>query len=357
MKDAKYLMAFSVPLSVFISIYFREIFSYTAVLYVFLFIPIVELLLPKHLTTFSEQESKSRLKDRFFDWLLYLNLPIVYLILSYGLYSFANYDLQPYEYFGFTLSLGILLATNAINVAHELGHRKNTFDIFITRLLLLPCLYMHFTMEHNHGHHKNVSTELDPATAKKGQSLYHFWINSVVGQYKNAWKIQMKMLKNRKSSFISLDNNLLLFTICQGLYLATIYALLGTGALVLAFLVGVISFLFLETINYIEHYGLKRKKVGNRYERVRNIHSWNSDHIMGRIVLYELTRHSDHHFRASKKYQVLESFEDSPKLPYGYPMSMLIAFVPPLWFAFMHPVLSKMEKKPPLKLGTNPNPI
>lgn len=343
MKDAKYLMAFSVPLSVFISIYFREIFSYTSTLYVFLFIPIVELFLPTHLSTFSEQESKSRLKDKFFDWLLYLNVPIVYLILFYGLYSFANSDLQPYEYFGFALSLGILLATNAVNVAHELGHRKNKFDVFVTRLLLLPCLYMHFTMEHNYGHHKNVATELDPASAKKGQSLYHFWITSVFGQYKNAWQIQMKLLKNKKASFVSSENNLLLFLIYQGLYLTTIYALLGEGALMLAFLVGVISFLFLETINYIEHYGLSRKKVGNKYERVQNTHSWNSDHIMGRIILYELTRHSDHHFRASKRYQVLESLEDSPRLPFGYPMSMLLAFVPPLWFALMHPVLRKME--------------
>ena len=111
----------------------------------------------------------------------------------------------------------------------------------------------------------------------------------------------------------------------------------------LSFLAGVISFLFLETINYIEHYGLRRKKIGYKYERVQNPHSWNSDHIMGRIILYELTRHSDHHFRASKKYQVLESLEESPKLPFGYPMSMLLAFVPPLWFAFMHPVLLKME--------------
>jgi len=343
MKDAKYLMAFSVPLSVFISIYFREIFSYTSTLYVFLFIPIVELFLPTHLSTFSEQESKSRLKDKFFDWLLYLNVPIVYLILFYGLFSFANYDLQPYEYFGFALSLGILLATNAVNVAHELGHRKNKFDVFITRLLLLPCLYMHFTMEHNYGHHKNVATELDPASAKKGQSLYHFWITSVFGQYKNAWQIQMKLLKNKKASFISSENNLLLFLIYQGLYLTTIYTLLGEGALMLAFLVGVISFLFLETINYIEHYGLRRKKVGNKYEKVQNTHSWNSDHIMGRIILYELTRHSDHHFHASKRYQVLESLEDSPRLPFGYPMSMLLAFVPTLWFAYMHPVLRKME--------------
>ena len=336
-------MAFSVPLSVFISIYFREIFSYTSTLYVFLFIPIVELFLPTHLSIFSEQESKSRLKNKFFDWLLYLNVPIVYLILFYGLYSFANYDLQPYEYFGFALSLGILLATNAVNVAHELGHRKNKFDVFVTRLLLLPCLYMHFTMEHNYGHHKNVATELDPASAKKGQSLYHFWITSVFGQYKNAWQIQMKLLKNKKASFISSENNLLLFLIYQGLYLTTIYTLLGEGALMLAFLVGVISFLFLETINYIEHYGLRRKKVENKYEKVQNTHSWNSDHIMGRIILYELTRHSDHHFRASKRYQVLESLEDSPRLPFGYPMSMLLAFVPPLWFAYMHPVLRKME--------------
>jgi len=343
MRDVKYLMAFSVPLSVLISIYFREIFSYTSALYVFIFIPIVELFLPTHLSAFSEHESKSRLKDRFFDWLLYLNVPIVYISLFYGFYSFSYFDMQPYEYVGFALSLGILLATNAVNVAHELGHRNNSFDIFITRLLLLPCLYMHFTMEHNFGHHKNVATELDPATAKKGQTLYHFWITSVYGQYKNAWQIQLRLLKNKKSSFVSLENDLLLFMIYQVLYLTTIFTLFGKETLVLAFLVGVISFLFLETINYIEHYGLRRKKTGDKYERVQNIHSWNSDHIMGRIILYELTRHSDHHFRASKKYQVLESLEDSPRLPFGYPMSMLLAFVPPLWFAYMHPILGKME--------------
>ena len=153
----------------------------------------------------------------------------------------------------------------------------------------------------------------------------------------------MKFLKKNKSFIFSLENNLLLFLVYQGLYLITIYALLGQLAIIIAFLVGVISFLFLETINYIEHYGLRRKKIGYKYERVQNTHSWNSDHIMGRIILYELTRHSDHHFRASKKYQVLESLEESPKLPFGYPMSMLLAFVPPLWFAFMHPVLLKME--------------
>jgi alkane 1-monooxygenase len=343
MKDIKYLMAFSVPLTVFISIYFGGIFSYTSLLYVFFFVPIVELFTPTHQRIFTEKESASRLKEKLFDWLLYLNIPIVYLVLIYGLFSFAKSDILPYEYFGFILSLGILLATNAVNVAHELGHRNNKFDIIITRLLLLPCLYMHFTIEHNYGHHKNVATKLDPATAKKGQSLYYFWITSVFGQYRNAWQIQMKFLKNKKTSFFSLENDLLLFLIYQGFYLATIYLFLGRGAMLIALLVGVISFLFLETINYIEHYGLKRKKIKGKYERVQNRHSWNSDHILGRIILYELTRHSDHHFRASKKYQVLESLEDSPRLPFGYPMSMLVAFFPPLWFAIMHPLLLKME--------------
>ena len=342
MKDAKYLMAFSVPLTVFLSVFFKGVFSYTAPVYVFLFIPTIEFFLPKPRTIFTEKESESRLKDKFFDCLLYLNIPIVYIILIYGLYSITLSNFEPYEYFGVTLSLGILLATNAVNVAHELGHRNSKFDIFATRLLLLPCLYMHFTIEHNYGHHKNVATELDPATAKKGQNLYKFWITSVFGQYKNAWQLQMKFLKKNKSFLFSLENNLLLFLVYQGLYLITIYALLGQLAIIIAFLVGVISFLFLETINYIEHYGLERKKIGDRYERVQNFHSWNSDHIMGRIILYELTRHSDHHYRSSKKYQVLESLEDSPRLPYGYPMSMLIAFVPPLWFSIMHPILSKI---------------
>ena len=227
---------------------------------------------------------------------------------------------------------------------HEMSHRiKKKFDLFIGDWLLSLSWDCAFAIEHAYGHHKNVATKLDPATAKKGQSLYYFWITSVFGQYKNAWRIQMKFLKNKKTSFFSLENDLLLFLIYQGFYLASVYVFLGRGTMLIALLVGVISFLFLETINYIEHYGLQRKKNGGKYERVQSRHSWNSDHIMGRIILYELTRHSDHHLRASKKYQVLESLEDSPKLPFGYPMSMLISFFPPLWFAIMHPLLLKME--------------
>jgi alkane 1-monooxygenase len=332
-------MAFSVPLSVIISFYFKGVYSYAALSYVFIFIPLAESLILVKEKKHSNTDTKKRALNLIFDWLLYLNVPIVYAILGYGLYEFSTTNLLDYEYVGLIFALGILLATNAVNVAHELGHRKNKFEVLLTRLLLLPCLYMHFTMEHNHGHHKHVATDLDPATAKKGQSLYHFWMTSVLGQYKNAWCIQTKLLKKHGVHFLSIKNNMLLFIIYQAAYVGGVYALFGFKIFLIALIVGIISFLFLETINYIEHYGLVRKEVNGKYEKVQNIHSWNSDHVMGRIVLYELTRHSDHHFRASKKYQVLESLENSPTMPFGYPGSMLLATLPPLWYKVMHPKL------------------
>ncbi len=102
-------------------------------------------------------------------------------------------------------------------------------------------------------------------------------------------------------------------------------------------LAAIVGFTLLETVNYIEHYGLLRLKTeSGRYERVKEIHSWNSNHVIGRIVLYELTRHSDHHYKSSKKYQILDCHEESPQMPFGYPTSMVMSLFPPLWFKMMN---------------------
>lgn len=120
--------------------------------------------------------------------------------------------------------------------------------------------------------------------------------------------------------------------------LALIYWFAGPYVLLMFVIAAIFSFLMLETINYIEHYGLRRQKLDNgRYERVQPYHSWNSNHELGRILLYELTRHSDHHYLANKKYQLLDHHENAKQLPYGYPTSMLISMVPPLWFKIMNP--------------------
>ncbi len=121
------------------------------------------------------------------------------------------------------MSMGVLLATNAINVAHELGHRKGLFERTLSKLIYMPCLYMHFYIEHNFGHHLNVATDKDGASARYNQNLYFFWIRSVTKQYIDAWKKQRELLEKSSSSFFSFKNDMLCYTIIQPLYLIVIY--------------------------------------------------------------------------------------------------------------------------------------
>ncbi len=337
MSDLKYLFAYTIPLMTLVSISYNGILTFATPLYAFIFIPLLEIILKDYDREYSESQKEKRLNNILFDILLYLNIPFVFGLLAYGFWVLETKSMLPFEMVGIVLSLGILLATNAINVAHELGHRKTQRERTLSKLLLLPCLYMHFYLEHNFGHHKNVATPEDPATSKKNQSVYHFWITSVLKQYKNAWQIQLSILAKGNHTYFSLKNDMLWYSIFQLCYLDLCFLFFGISGLLFALAVGVLSFVFLETINYVEHYGLVRKKLpSGRYERVQTHHSWNSNHIIGRIVLYELTRHSDHHFKASKKYQILENKKESPQLPFGYPTSILLSLVPPLWFWIMN---------------------
>ena len=338
-KDLKYLMSYSIALTAFIGILYGGPFVYLTVVYTFLFIPILESYTKEGKNTYTDDEKKNRNLDPFFDFLLYLNIPIVFGIFFISLNTLL-YSNTYFEIIGIILSSSIVMATNGINVGHELGHRKSLFSRTCSKLLYLPCQYMHFFIEHNYGHHINVATPNDPATAKYKQNLYSFWISSVTKTYLSAWKIQLKLLRVSKLRFFSFKNDMIFYTVFQTLFLIFIYFNYGLIITLYSLIMSIVSFLFLETINYVEHYGLLRKiKPNGRYERVKPHHSWNSNHTIGRIVLYELTRHSDHHFKSSKKYQILESIQDSPQLPYGYPTSILISFFPPLWFWIMNPLV------------------
>lgn len=338
MKDLKYLAAFTIPISAFIGIYFKGYWSFITPVYAFLLIPALELLLPVNTTNFEGKEREDRLKNMLFDWLLYLNIPLVFGLFYFSLHELATSSYETYELTGIIISLGIVLGTNGINVAHELGHRAKSYERILGKLLLLPSLYMHFYIEHNYGHHLHAATKEDPATAKYNQSVYSFWVTSVTRQYINAWVLQRKLLRSENRGVFSLYNDMLWYTLIQFIHLSFIYYFFGASVLLYALLAALVGFLLLETVNYIEHYGLIRKKLpSGRYERVREVHSWNSNHVMGRIILYELTRHSDHHFKSSKKYQILDYHDSSPQMPFGYPTSMVLSFLPPLWFKIMNP--------------------
>ncbi len=342
----KYLLAYTIPVICILGIYLEGFWTFAGVVFAFGILPVLELILPTDEKNYSQSETDSKLKNRLFDVLLYFNIFIVYGILYFVLQKVSSEKLSVSEIIGIILSLGVVLGSNGINVAHELGHREKLYERVLGKLLLIPSHYTHFFIEHNHGHHLHVSTPEDPSSANYNQSLYTFWIQTVTGTYTKAWQIQKKLNQIEKRSWYSVKNDMLWFTIIQLSYLLSIYYFFSFIGFIVALLSGIVGFLLLETINYIEHYGLKRALLpSGRYERVSEKHSWNSNHILGRIMLYELTRHSDHHYKSQKKYQILEYHDVSPQMPFGYPTSMVLSLFPPIWFAIMNKRIP-LEMKP-----------
>jgi len=341
-SDLKYLTAYLIPIAGFLAVLQSGIYSWSAVIFAFGMIPLIEFFVGRSRQNLTAEEQAAKLESPFFDALLYLNIPIAFALVLFYLSTITSGTFTTTDVVGKTLSVGIVLGA-CINVAHELGHKNQWYQQWSAKLLLLPSLYMHFIIEHNRGHHVNIATPEDPASSRKGEMVYTFWIRSSIMSYLSAWKLEAKRLSRSQKSVFSLDNEMIVFHLIQGAYLGSVAYFFGIQGLLFAIAIAVVGFLLLETINYIEHYGLQRKKLPNgRYERVDMRHSWNSNHEIGRIVLYELTRHSDHHFKANRKYQVLRHHDESPQLPLGYPGSMLMSFVPPLWFAVMNRKLEEV---------------
>jgi alkane 1-monooxygenase len=214
----------------------------------------------------------------------------------------------------------------------------------MAKALLATSLYMHFYIEHNKGHHKRVATPEDPSSARKNEIIYFFFFRTILFSYRSAWNIAIRDCKKRHYALFGIRNEMLQAHLLQALLLFTIGWFFGIFAMACFVIAACIGILLLETVNYIEHYGLSRKKTSNgNYERTMPEHSWNSNHPLGRIMLFELSRHSDHHFLASKKYQLLDHHEHAPQLPTGYPGSMLLALVPPLWMRVMNQKIDKVE--------------
>lgn len=336
MNRLKYSLFLVIPLAAFISFKSSGLWSFTALIISFGIIPLIELLLQPDTRNFDKLQEEAIVKDRLFDFWLYLTVPIQYGLLAYFLIltSSANWTIT--EWIGKLSAMGILCGVLGINTAHELGHRAHIGERFLSKMLLLTSLYMHFYVEHNKGHHRNVSTPEDPASARYRESIYAFWLRSIVTGYFSAWKINAMERKAQGLSFFSPKHEMLWFQIIQIAFVALIYAIFGVQSLLAFIIAALIGILLLETVNYIEHYGLRRAKLNERlYEKSKPIHSWNSDHPLGRIMLFELSRHSDHHYQPQRKYQVLRHFEQSPQMPTGYPGMMLLSLFPPLFYKTM----------------------
>lgn len=344
----KYLSPFILFVAAWFAFNHTGWITFIPVIYAFAFIPLVELFIRPDINNFTAAEEELAKVDKTYDYILYLILPLQYLLLITFLFSLQQDGLSTFDKAGRIISMGLLCGVFGINVAHELGHRVNKTEQLMAKALLLTSLYTHFFIEHNKGHHKNVATHEDPSSARFNESVFAFYPRTLLFTYLSAWKIANNDVQKKGKSKFSLHNEMLQLQLLQLALVATILVVFGwmiLGAYLLSALVGM---LLLECVNYIEHYGLSRKQTASgQYERTLPHHSWNSNHVVGRLMLFELSRHSDHHYLASRKYQVLRHHDHSMQMPTGYPGMMILAHIPPLWFYIMN---KRIKKEAPVAM-------
>jgi len=317
--------------------------TYLPLIFSFLLIPLVEFLFKPTAGNFSKEQEKKEKENKLYTYILYATIPIQLYFLRFFFDAVQEPHVETYELIGRLISMGLLSGTIGINVGHELGHRNNRIEEFLGEILLLSAMNTHFLPYHNAGHHLNVATPNDAATARKNELIYAFFIRSHFTSYKQAWQLENKRLKHAGRSWFHPQNRMVIYTLLNITLCTAIFYFHGAFILLYFIIASVIGILLLESVNYIEHYGLLREqRESGRYEKVKRTHSWNSDHVIGKLMLFNLSRHSDHHYNGSKHYQILKSLPESPQMPTGYPGMVILALIPPLWFSVMNKKLQDL---------------
>lgn len=344
MKALKYLSILLLPITVYISFTSTGWITYLPLIVFFGFVPALELLFNPDKKNFDKEQEKTEKENKMYTYILYAMIPIQLVFLYYFFLVIQEPELAFTDLAGRITAMGLMCGVIGINVGHELGHRNNRLDEFWGEILLLTSLNTHFLPYHNGGHHFNVATPNDAATARRNELLYVFWIRSHFMSYFQAWQIENKRLTDSDRSWFHIQNRMIIYTLANILLLGGIFFFFGWFGLIAFLAAAVFGILLLETVNYIEHYGLLREKNEyGRFERVKRTHSWNSDHVIGKMMLFNLSRHSDHHYNGSKHYQLLKSLPESPQMPTGYPGMMLLSLFPPIWFKLMNKKIQKLN--------------
>ncbi|MBY8965236.1 fatty acid desaturase [Algiphilus sp. NNCM1] len=297
--------------------------------------PLLDLLIGEDRSNAPESAVDALSADRYYQRIVFAYIPSQYLMTILAAWLAVSGGLPWWHLLGLVMATGIVNGV-AINTAHELGHKTNALERWLSRIVLAPVAYGHFFIEHNKGHHKHVATPEDPASARMGESFWRFLPRTVLGSLKSAWSIEKARLERNGQSLWSVRNENLQSWALTVLLFGALSLWLGPWALVFLVAQAAFGFSLLEVVNYMEHYGLRRRKLaGGRYERCQPQHSWNSNHVVTNLLLYQLQRHSDHHAHPTRRYQGLRHFDDAPQLPSGYAGMILVAYLPALWFRMM----------------------
>lgn len=244
------------------------------------------------------------------------------------------------EKIGLFTGIGIASGTVGIVYAHELLHQRNPFERWLGDLLLACVLYSHFRSEHLLVHHSWVATPRDAVSARMGEGFYRFFIRVLREGLSSAWRAETRLLARGGRKPASLRNPFWRYAALQGAMVILAVLIGGWTGVALFIWQAFIAVWQLELTNYVEHYGLTRKYLGEgRYEHIKPRHSWNASHRATNWLLINLQRHSDHHVKPDRRFPLLQTYseDEAPQLPFGYPAMTMIAMVPPLWRKRMNP--------------------
>jgi len=302
-------------------------------------VPLLDRLFGEDRSNPPEQAVVELENDRFYRVLTWLTVPLHAVSLIVAAVWAATQPLSAGGWIVLAIVAG-LASGLAVNTAHEMGHKHTRIEQWLSRLALAIPAYGHFTVEHNFGHHKHVATPEDCASARLNESIYRFALREMPGGLVRAWRIEARRLARRGRSPFSPRNTILQSWAITLVLHGALIAALGPMTLVFLLIHNAMAWFQLTSANYVEHYGLlRRKDPDGRYERCQPHHSWNSNHVFSNLLLFHLERHSDHHAHPNRRYQSLRHFEDLPSLPTGYFGMFLLAYCPPLWFRVMNPRL------------------
>ncbi|WP_433562766.1 alkane 1-monooxygenase [Nocardia sp. CA-151230] len=316
-----------------------EVFWWIGPIIILIAIPFLDWVVGDDGTNPRDEDYELLSNDRYYRWCTYMFLPIQVVGLIIAAYMWAGDDLSVVDKLGLAATLGFVSGIG-INAAHELGHRVEQLERWLSKMALAQSAYGHFFVEHNKGHHARVATPDDPASARMGESLWEFLPRSVIGGFRSAIHLEGERLRRKGHRWFSVHNHILQAWAMTVVLFGGLLAVYGWRVLPYLLLQAVIGAGLLETVNYVEHYGLlRRKRPNGNWARCSPSDSWNSDRLVTNIFMFHLQRHSDHHANPGRRYQTLRSSEEAPQLPAGYATMILLALFPPLWRYVMDPRL------------------
>ncbi len=342
-KKYWYCLSFILPITPLASAWFaiefkQGLWLWFSVLLMYVLIPLFDTIFGTDNANPTEHEVEQLTTERYYVYIMMLATLMHWIALVGMAYVVSHYEWSWFHILGAALSAGIVNGV-ALVAGHEMGHKiKDRTQTTCAKLLLACSGYGHFCIEHNKGHHKDVATPEDPASAQFGESIYQFVKREIPGAFRRAWDLESKRLHRQGKSQWSSSNEILQADLLTVIAYVLILAYFGPVMIPFLAIAAAYGWWQLTCANYVEHYGLLRqKKEDGRYEKCQPHHSWNSNHKVSNLILLHLQRHSDHHANPTRPYQVLRDYEDVPSLPSGYPWMFAVAMIPKAWFSMMDP--------------------